>query len=122
MSSDPAGGTFVTIGTRAPDEAAARRTLERMRTDAIAERQPHYDVLRAAYPSPPEYEERAAVMAVLLGSLSPADVVALFRLLYDEPGTAVHHQVELITDGATVDEDMIRAVTARLRAAGWPAG
>lgn len=123
-SSDSASGRILAVEAGVVDEvseASARRTLERVRSDAIVEHQPHHDLLRAAYPSPPEFEERAAVLTVLLETLSSADVVALFRLLYNESGTAVQRQIELITDGATVDHDMSLTVTARLRAVGWPA-
>jgi len=57
---------------------------------------------------------------VLLDTLSPAEVVALFRLLYDESGPAVQRQVDLIADGATVDPSVDLAVRARLRSVGWP--
>jgi len=101
-------------------ETSARRTLERVRRRAIEAHQPHHDLLRAAFPSPPEFDERAAVLAVLLDTLSPAEVVALFRLLYDESGPAVQRQVDLIADGATVDPSVDLAVRARLRSVGWP--
>lgn len=123
VRSDAASGAFLAVAIGAPEdaEASARRTLQRMRSDAIAEHQPHYGLLQAAYPSPPEFEERAAVLTVLIETLSPADVVTLFRLLYNESGTAVPRQVELITDGATVDQGVLLTVRDRLKGVGWPA-
>lgn len=121
VTSDASSGTIPEVEIGAPDEAAARRTLQRMRSDAIVEHQPPYDMLRAAYPSPPEFEERAAVLTVLLATLSLADVVTLFALLYNESGTAVQHQVELIIDDAAVDPGVLLIATARLTEVGWPA-
>lgn len=120
-SGEPVSGVVARVAIGAPDEASARRTLERIRIDAIAELEPHYTLLRAAYPSPPEFEERAAVLTLLLESVSQRDVVTLFRLLYDEPAAGVHRQVELVADGASVDEAAILTVRARLRGVGWPA-
>lgn len=120
VRSDASSGTFLMVDNGPSNQVAARRTLQRMRNNAIAERQPHYDLLRAAYPSPPEFEERAAVLTVLLDTLASAEVVTLFRLLYNESGTAVQRQVELIIDGASVGQDVLLTVAARLREVGWP--
>ena len=80
---------------------------------------PYFAMLRAAFPVPPEGDDRRALLHVLFFDLSERALARLLSEYFDDERAVVLNEAIEVVNGPSLDPDLLGGIRSALEAEGW---